>query len=303
MRAEDFGIVVGVGVAAEIGSTSTAHGVDRLETGEIGVRAAARTPHADGEPAAPPPTARSNAEREGASRRAGLQAMSTRGLLEPILSSSRRTDSPSSGETTVELESGEVGGEPTDQPAATSSVLGWAAEAASVSMPIWYSSDRAAGFDGRAKAGPGFAASDAGSSGSFGDLAIGAESSIGGSMMASGPGGDGTGVFATLAESADLPSTSTALAELLDGSVDPDWAAIDRELRWFLSEVRGLAVEAGDWGVGEVWFIGIGAAAGVALARGTFHRRRRFFHRAGRRPIDETAHEGVPVGPWPLGSP
>ena len=230
--------------------------------------------------------------------------MTMRVLLEPLLSVSRRTDSAADGETTgIEPESSEVAGEAAYEPAATNSVVGWAPGAASVWMPMGYSADRTAGLEGRTNAGPGPTAADAMSSGSFGDVVNGPQSWSGDRSTGRGPLGDELREFADVAVIADRAAASPTWAALLDGTLNPDWKAIDPEMRRFLSEIGSLTDHAGEWGVGEAWLLWIGAAAALSLAHGASSGPRRFFRRAGRRRVGATADDLVRVGPWPLGPP
>ena len=304
LRADDFGLTVGIGTAAEIGSSSSSHAGNRISTGDGAVDEAARTPHVVGETVAESTEARTTGGGGGASRRANLQGITMRVLLEPLLSVSRRTDSAADGETTViESDSSEVAGEAAYEPAVTNSVVGWAPGAASVGMPMGYSADRTAGLEGRTNAGRSSTAADAVSSGSFGDVVNGPRSWRGDRSTGRGPLGDEFRELAIVAVIADAAAASPAWAELLDGALKPDWEAIDQEMRRFLSEIGSLTDHPGEWGVGEAWPLWIGAAAALFLAHGASQGPRRFFRRAGRRRVGGTAQDLVRVGPWPLGPP
>jgi hypothetical protein len=304
LLADNFNLAVGIATVAEIGSSSSTHAGNRISAGDGAVDEAARTPHVVGEPAAESTEARTAGGGGGAPRRANLQAMTVRVLLEPLLSVSRRTDSAADDETTgIESDSSDVAGEAAYEPAVTNSVVGWAPGAASVWMPMGYSADRTAGLEGRTNAGRSSTEADAVSSGSFGDVVNDPQSWRGDRSTGRGHLGDELRELAIVAVIADPAAASPAWAELLDGALNPDWEVIDQEMRRFLSGIGTLTDRPGEWGVGEAWLLWIGAAAALCLAHGASQGPRRFFRRAGRRRVGATAPDLVRVGPWPLGPP
>ena len=151
-----------------------------------------------------------------------------------------------------------------------------------------YSADRT-GLEGRTNAGRSSTAADVVSSGSFGDVVNGPQSWRGDRSTGRGPLGDELRELAITAVIADPSAAAPAWAELLDGALNPDWEAIDQEMRRFLSGIGGLTDHSGEWGVGEAWLLWIGAAAALSLAHRASEGPRRFFRRAGRRRVGATA--------------
>jgi hypothetical protein len=125
------------------------------------------------------------------------------------------------------------------------------------------------------------------------------------------PGDDGTterpGDRAVLSsadpEAPDGEVQGATWAEVLEGSLGPDWEEVDGELRRFLARLGGVPdrpTVRDPWPVGRLW---IAAAAAMALARraqpGAWRVLRRRALAAARAPV----RGPMPIGPWPLGPP
>jgi hypothetical protein len=94
-----------------------------------------------------------------------------------------------------------------------------------------------------------------------------------------------------------------AWADILDGTLRPEWEAVDGELQQFLSWLSGSADQPDGPGTGPAWPFWIGATTAVLLARRVWYGRPRLFRRQAPGTIWVSARRPIPVGPWPLGPP
>ena len=206
--------------------------------------------------------------------------------------------------TLIESEITGLGSDDIYEGAVANSLVGWApGGATSVSMSVAYSPNRGAGLDGRAKPGAGSPAADASTRGSFGDFSPGPGLWPGDGRIRPGPTGHELRELAIVAAIADHEARSPAWAELLEGALSPDWKSIDREMRWFLAGIGGLADASEVRGAGQSWLVWIGAATALFLAHRAGYGPGRMFRRAGPGLVRVAAHHPLPVGPWPLGPP
>jgi hypothetical protein len=114
---------------------------------------------------------------------------------------------------------------------------------------------------------------------------------------------DAANLSSAESDAPDREGQGTTWAEVLEGSLCPDWESVDGELRRFLARLGGGAdrpVVSDPWPLGRLW---IAAAVALALGSRASAGRRRLF----RRPVLGAAwapvRRPVPIGPWPLGPP
>jgi hypothetical protein len=97
---------------------------------------------------------------------------------------------------------------------------------------------------------------------------------------------------------ADREPEAPVWHHLVDGAINPDWEAIDREMRQLLGQIGDLA-RAPDGPRRRAWLLWIGAAAVLYVSQRASAVPRRLFRCPGRCAADLL----VPDGPWPLGPP
>jgi len=252
----------------------------------------------------------SNAETVDETKRPPLENVVARDLTDSLMSAARRIDptseplagDPASSESEMMSGLGGGAGSATDSATATS-VVGWAPGA---SMPVTMSAAVPRGPvvspDGRGGA-PAVEIRTAGSVANVVPELEGREPAPSDAATASGmPGVEPTPLPLAVRLSVwdrDPPGW----ANVLEGGLRPEWEAVDRELRQFLSGLGGLVQQTDEPGTGPAWPLWIGAATALVLARRASSDRRRLFRRAVPGAFWVSPRRLVPVNPWPMGPP
>jgi hypothetical protein len=258
-------------------------------------------------PQVQPPATRSNPAPVGAIRHPNVQDLASREIEGAILVAARGTDPESPA--AVDPLSIEpdmmwaLGGDGSDAAGAAPSI-GWAQGGApiSVASPV-NPAARVSGLDGRTGAAPSVSAAATPPPGSMALLV---------SLEIPVPATAGDGAAPDLQGDALIPSSKEPApvdreasgpvwADPLDGPLGADWAAVDAELRQFLSRLGGLADATSALEAGAAWRLWIAAAMILVLARRGSSGPWRLLRPTATGAARDSARRPVPIGPWPLG--
>jgi hypothetical protein len=261
----------------------------------------------NGDDPASTPVVRDNPAASSEVRELASQDLESRELDDALVVETRRndlvSDDPADDPPAIEQEmtSGLSQGGAADS-AAASLLVGWGSAAAipvNISMSILRG--QIVGPDDRA----GGSATET-MPGSFGNLVPEfqvARPARGDAATAPAIPGDEPSQLPVSAASPVREAPARAWADILDGTLRPEWEAVDGELQQFLSWLSGSADHPDAPGTGPAWPLWIGTATAVLLARRVSYGRPRLFRRQAPGTIWISARRPIPVGPWPLGLP
>jgi len=264
--------------------------------------------------AAPSPSGRNHSGAAGANRRSASQNAAARELADSLPTAPRvkdlaSTTAPTDGLSAAgpEAPSGGADGGAGD-PAGAASIVGWAPGAAtSVIGSLANPPGVGIGLDGRTGSGPQASAAANVPQGSVAAVIPGPE------VPGSGPRDTPGALDRAASEPSQRPvmgvaangaATAQSWGDLLVRALQPDWEAVDGQLRQFLSRLGGLADAPVGVGAGPSWPLWIAAATALILVHRASRSPRRLFRRPVPGAVLLTSRHPVPVGgPWPMGAP